>query len=706
MPILTNDRFHFEKKEFRLLSIHAARDIAVVIDMESYKANPVTLKYSEIQSSPLIPENALETLRKVSDKQKEHAEIMLEAIGHFKADWPAMADETYRAQRIADVSKATGYSRQTLYKQARRYWQGGQVVSALYPDFNRCGRVSHAKLVVVDITSGTETDKNENGETAAITVSAGGFALKPSDLAKILKALNDHFLRLNGHTLQETVLRLHDEHYSTPSPAGVPIPAPKGAKPSYHQVYRFLKSAFTADQIAIARDGETAFNKNRRGTTGTERDVTAGPGDIYDVDAYLCDIYVTCEDRVYTAGRPILYLLRDKDTGLYVGMYIGMEKPSWLGAVMAVLSIFEDKELLCLRHGIQYSAEDWPAHGLLPTQIAGDRGEAAAKASGSLGENLGVAVSLYPGGRPDAKGGLEKSFNTTRLYFQTLESGYVVPDSTHMEHVGKVGAAIKFSEFEKKMWEKFISHNNLVNTSARTSRSEILHKILATPINLWNHRHPQNPSLVRRNSFNQVKLALLPRGPATITSEGFIFEHRVYKNDEAFKLGAFSKHKGVENIKVIYDPRSVNVIWALMPNGQIYESKLSSLSKEYLDLTRQEAHDLFTLKKEIKGHAEEHNLLVKAQLRHSAAILRKHVKAEKAKGPKISRNAKVKNMAATGDHVRKASDAERLAVEGLHAPAANVIPSSSKESATQDAPTKPALSHMEQLIQAALGKIL
>ena len=89
------------------------------------------------------------------------------------------------------------------------------------------------------------------------------------------------------------------------------------------------------------------------------------------VDATVCDIYLVNESG-QVVGRPILTACVDAYSGICMGYSLG-----WEGGVYSIrdmtLNIIEDKEKLCLKHGIHIDEAAWPVNKL-PGRIISDQG--------------------------------------------------------------------------------------------------------------------------------------------------------------------------------------------------------------------------------------------------------------------------------------------------------------------------------------------
>ncbi|MDC9611690.1 transposase, partial [Pseudoalteromonas sp. GABNS16H] len=82
--------------------------------------------------------------------------------------------------------------------------------------------------------------------------------------------------------------------------------------------------------------------------TSTSGNLNFGPGARYEIDATIADLYLVAEDDpAPIIGRPVLYFVKDVFSRMVVGMYVGLENPSWVAAMVALSNAFSDKTTYC-----------------------------------------------------------------------------------------------------------------------------------------------------------------------------------------------------------------------------------------------------------------------------------------------------------------------------------------------------------------------
>lgn len=110
-----------------------------------------------------------------------------------------------------------------------------------------------------------------------------------------------------------------------------------------------------------SRKGDKKYQLNNRAITGKSDTNIMGPGSRYQIDATVADVYlVSRSNRDWIIGRPVIYVVIDVFTRMVTGLYVGLEGPSWIGAMMAIANAASDKVQYCKEYGINITTEDWP----------------------------------------------------------------------------------------------------------------------------------------------------------------------------------------------------------------------------------------------------------------------------------------------------------------------------------------------------------
>ena len=291
-----------------------------------------------------------------------------------------------------------------------------------------------------------------------------------------------------------------------------------------------------------------------------------GPGSQYQIDATVGDIYLVSQfDRSNIIGRPVMYFVIDAFSRMVTGMYVGLEGPSWVGAMMAIANAASDKTAYCHEYGINITGEEWPCHHI-PSAILGDRGEMESRNADNLVSMLGIRVENTPPYRADLKGIIEQHFRTINTNATIMLPGRVKPDMA--ERGGKdyrLDAKLDIRQFTAVIIKCVLYYNNShYMDSFEKSRQMMEAGVEAVPVKLWNWGIRYCSGALRVMPEEKVRLALMPTDNATVTSQGIRFKGLYYSSKELTDGLWFerARSKGSYRVKVSYDPRDMGEIYA------------------------------------------------------------------------------------------------------------------------------------------------
>src|SRR5690606_15397502 len=111
----------------------------------------------------------------------------------------------------------------------------------------------------------------------------------------------------------------------------------QGGIPSFDQFQYWSNKDHLRLEIKRKRMGAKRYDKDMRGLLGTSNAQVIGPGSRYQIDATIADVYLVSRlDPSLIVGRPVVYVVIDVFSRLITGIYIGLEGPSWVSAMMAL----------------------------------------------------------------------------------------------------------------------------------------------------------------------------------------------------------------------------------------------------------------------------------------------------------------------------------------------------------------------------------
>ncbi|HLM45970.1 MAG TPA: hypothetical protein VK458_19020, partial [Myxococcaceae bacterium] len=393
--LLESDLLDGRRSVLRLLFVDRDAGEVALIDVEDPKAMPewesleslregfdcgaLRIRTNDRWLADTRPESALTT---ASKQVRDERLRVLEPLVDLAAD---PAQQVLRAETrgplVLAAAVANGKSLGKVYGWLRQYWQRGQTANALLPAFHLCGargeerragqkkRGRPSKLALGE--PGRE-GMNVTEEIRHLIVKGGTRFWRRRHRGKRLSLREAH---------QATLEALFCSGVEFRAGRVVPILKPEGELPTFRQFCYWLGKARNKERDLIARYGERRHALRTRAVLGSSEHLSRGPNDLYLVDATVGDIYLLSSiDRRRVIGRPVIYLVVDHFSRMIVGFYVGLEGPSWVGAMMALENAFTDKVQFCARYGIEISEEDWPCH-YVPRAITADRGEMIASPS-------------------------------------------------------------------------------------------------------------------------------------------------------------------------------------------------------------------------------------------------------------------------------------------------------------------------------------
>lgn len=552
-----NDVYELDGQRERLLDAVPGENKAWVINLSDEDSFPKVRNLPELlelEDTPRLVRIELGTAspiaRRASDaaKAKRHqAWFRIEPL----VKTLEIYDSKKRSKLIQARAKEVGCTAFTIYKDLRRYWHGGQTIDALIPDFHSCGR---------SITGAT-AGRGRTPKSGHYPI----YQLQSEDIVKIKAFIEKEYLRGEVGTMDSAFQTMLEKRYNYLDGNGQNFLLPRGERPTLRQFQHILNTHYTDEHRIRRRKGDKAFEQNHRPRLGSAQDDCLGVGHIYEIDATVADVYlVSSENRSLIIGKPSLYLIYDRRSRLVVGWYLGFEAPSWPAAMQAILCIAEDKAAMCRRHGAEYNASDWPAHGVFPESFLGDLGEMVSKNSSLVVEGLGITVMNAPALRPDYKGTVECGFKLIQRSMAPTTPGYEPPENVTKRRGKKYDkdASLNLDEFKGLLLRNIIAHNRRIMTGYPVTIDMVADGIQAISRDIWAYEAPKRMGVLTRYGEAHVRFSLLPHDQATVTSNGIEFKNCFYSCPEAVEGGWFVR-AGKGNFKkaISYDRRLVDTIY-------------------------------------------------------------------------------------------------------------------------------------------------
>jgi len=584
----------------RILWMDKEKDIVVTISILDKKGLPELKSLSvmklEIDNGTLAkrefdPYSKFMVLdEKLTPKEiqvRDHAWSLISEMVEIE---PNIFNPTERYQMIKKANTETGKGKNLYYKYLHYYWTGGKMVNALLPRFRNCGKPGARKNPTMKMGRPRETKKSVSPEMEGVLINEG--------IRKIFdKTIRDIYLKVNRRdSVKFTYVQMLKNYFAIDTEVKnnveIPIIPPEYKVPSIAQLRYHIRTHFPNRSRLVAREGDVTFSRDFRPLLGSETRKATGPGEIFEVDATIADVYlVSSDDPNQIIGRPVVYIVVDVWSHMIVGFYVGLEGPSWQGVMMAIENTVVDKVEFCSQYDIYIQPEEWPCH-YMPEAFYADRGEMESKNADSMGKALGIKLKNAPPYRADLKGIVEQQFRTLNLTLQPWMPGAVKKEYTQRGGPDYVlDAKLTLKDFTAMFIERVLYRNNShYMEHYPLDKAQAIDKVRPVARDLWlwgvAHNH-----FLKEISPDIVRLNVLPEATVTASREGIYFEGMYFGCEELIRQGWFVKGKSIKTI-IVYDRRCMNQVYVKTDNGKGFiKCFLLDKSSRYRDLSLEEIRE-------------------------------------------------------------------------------------------------------------------
>ncbi len=618
--IRVNDLFQtigIEEKVERVLWIDEKNVYCYTIDIYSCRALP---KYRSVEDiieeletdsivkltyEPLVRDIIEEEL---TDKEREIREKAWK-IARFianESNEPDVFIPYKRRQWIKEAKDKFGVGDKAIYMYLKRYWQGGKNKNALVPRYYQSGAPGRERNC-------SEKKRGRPNFLSHIDENKEGINID-DDIKRIFRVSIKRFYNNEKENSLSTVYEeMIKEFFSiTYETSGKveKIPLPKEERPTLGQLKYWFNKERNYENEYKKRKGKNRYNLDSRPLLGSSTLEALGPGSRYQIDATIADVYLVSRyNRNWIIGRPIVYAILDVFSRMVTGLHVGLEGPSWIGAMMAIVNMAENKVSYCKKYGIDIEEKDWPCQGL-PISLLADRGELEGKAPSGLINYLDVDLENTPPYRGDLKPIVEQYFRTTNIRVKRWSPGFVKKEYRERgDRDYRLDAKLDIYQFSKMMIELALHHNSAKWLDYyQLEETMIKDGVNPIPINLWKWGIENRSGKLKNVSDDVVKLNLMPRANATILRTGIRFKGMYYSCDLALKENWYTEAeiKGSWKVNICYDPRNTDYIYIPKDNGKSFEKcYMLEKNQRYLDKTIEEIEYLLFEEKIAKDINEQ-----------------------------------------------------------------------------------------------------
>ena len=575
--IYINQVLQYTADSQRIRIIEIEESYAYVVNIDTTSAMPKRELYSHLEieheqgellriSDPFakaIPDDELTSVQ-ISKRDEDWATVENFILPNMKE----LLKKKGREVKIIEITAESGLGKTKVKKLLSRYWQRGMNKNAMLPDYANSGGRGKTKNL----------SNNKVGRPRRVTVNGeyrSGINITEEIKTQFEHAINKYYRKANNYSLKDVyhfILRdFYADRYKEDGEIQYRI-WEANRIPSYHQFYYWFKKLEDPKKDIEFRKSAKEYELKHRPILSNSKIETNGPGTRFQIDATIADIYlVSSFDINRIIGRPVVYAVIDVYSRIVTGIYVGLEGPSWLGAMMALDNMVADKVEFCKQYDIEITEEQWPTYHL-PEIIIADRGEFEGYAVAGLINNLNIKIENTTAYRGDLKGIVERKFRTINGKVKQKAPGAIQKEYRERgDRDYRLDATLNLKEFTALIITMMLQHNHKIIDKYPMEKTMITDGIVPTPINLWHWGIQNRKGRLRTVDRNILRLNVLPRGKATISRAGIKFKNLLYGSKRAIEEQWYAKLKN-KSIDIVYDPRHLDKIYIPNDNGMDYET--------------------------------------------------------------------------------------------------------------------------------------
>lgn len=668
--MLLNQVFQYEESKERIRIVFESVGFVWLINIDDDSGWPVFKFIDELNE--LISSHAIQPIdepftffhvdaESAQGKRRDEAYAFLKPLlnNHFE-----LLDKSSRTKLIRKEIEKSGKTRIYYVRLLRRYWQRGMTPNALIPDYHKSGARGKPRREVA----------NKLGRKR--TTSAGIGVVITDDIVEIFRLVIEGFFILNNKLsitdAKDKAIGLYKSRFPQ---------ADKTSVPTLRQFRYFYEKNYRQHDIIKWRTPSKIYDKDIRPLTSTSAYMNVGPGGRYEIDATIADLYLVSDsDPNKIIGRPVMYFVKDVFSRMVTGLYVGLENPSWVAAMMAMSNAFLDKVEFCRSYGIELDNNSWPTVGL-PDSIMADKGELLRRQADVLVNAFDIQLSNARSYRGDDKGGVEQFFRTVQATFKPYVGGIVEPinGKKRLGYRYELDAELTLHEFTKIVINIVINYNNFHVVSGYDFAADMPPDLPAVPIELWNWGIQNRTGRLRPCSKQMVHVNLLPCENGTVSELGIGFKGLKYTCRDAIAAGWFDrfKHTRPTKVDIAFDPRRTDVVY-LRPDND-YQSywicELSDRSRRFKGMSFVEAAGILKSAKEAEAIAKQDMDFTKPDLQLELENLAKHARKRKTEAPKVGSSQKLAGIKKNRD-IERELERDRIATNikpNVEQPKADVV---------------------------------
>ena len=481
----------------------------------------------------------------------------------------ALFQRSTRGTLIKQIAERELKPTATIYRLLERYWRRGQSKAALIPDFQNQGNRGQSKLAKPD-----GPKRGRRRRTTRFLDAHPGINITEEIKQKLVQMGREYYEkeRLSLTKAYEEGLKKYFKIgwiIKTDGSRQEQMP-PEHELPTFTQ-FRYWYSqdrALNFERVQVARLGANEYNLTSRPLSGDASYMASGPGQVFQVDATVPGLYlVSSRNPQLIIGKAVVYGISDTFSRMVVAFWVGLEGPSWAGAIQALVNMTENKVAFCKSLGIEIDESDWPCHHL-PEAILADRGEFEGYNASQLVTDFNVRVSNTAPYRADWKGVIERTFGhlDTKLV-DWLDGAVRINRRGERDH--RLEATLTLKEFRTLLALHFIEFNSAHEMTKYPRELEMIRdEVRPIPLDLWNWGLANRSGALKKVDPDALRIKLLPRDWGSVTRKGIKFKNHYYTctviENEQWREKA--TRQGMTRVSLAYDTWSSGTVYVQHPD--------------------------------------------------------------------------------------------------------------------------------------------
>lgn len=614
-----------ERNYFRVLKVNPRENLVAVIALGQTKAlaelwnlielqadaNEGKFSLADVNGMPVVPGELSEAAEKLKKWRWSIVEDLVRREDIFSRNG--------RKRLLVAHAKQMRTTETTLRLCLRLYWQGGQTEDALAPNFELRG---------IERDAGSTSDEVRNKRKVRGRARDDGVAKfrMPEELKRDIVRMSASLLHSKTITRKRLYRHLCVALWSDVGANGRAVLFPASQRPSRRQVMYLVNNSRSLEDNLRRSGSPRSFENNHAAKLGNVLQECLGVGHQFEMDSTIVDLWLVArENRSKVVGKATLYLIIDRFSRLIVGFHLSLDKPSWATAKEAILSLVEDKKLLCTRWGATYRSDVWVAHGLLPSMFIADRGsEYIGHDSDRIAGDVECGLVNVPAYFSSRKGTVECGFKLVQVSLKDETAGYQPPMEVAKRHgdTYEHDAEFTLDELAAEMVDIIGLHNRKMHPGMPMDQEMVLGGVPPIPTEVWKYDQANRAGLMSTFSEDYLRIKLLHQKRAVVTKNG-IRLNGIYYTCQHAEASQWFVRAGIRrfDVKVSYDRRTTNNIFVydLKDPRKHYKAELTPASRVYAGLSHAEAAVSIQLRKTYQRQAEEHNMLLEHNLARDRA---------------------------------------------------------------------------------------